>query len=293
MKMNKKGQVADFLGGIQRFFSWLISSAPRPLQLMFFLIILLLFGVVIGWFVNLTGNFCDTNGNEYTTGVANVFTNLNLVFKMPSNDELSSTLYEPDEQVLGIIPKCTKHYSSPFYYDENDTKTYLPTGSGDYYDGSFCTECESETIYSNITFDSGNYCLGDVFRVPREDLSLLKKTFCGGVWQTGCEPPEGFFYDQSINSYTCIDDLCLETENETSTIGKRWNLLLKENGAKIKPESPYGEKDYRNAVGLTCDVNDVQPKIKFYGINIFDYRMWVFLFILATLVWLVFKIKKK
>lgn len=299
MKMNKKGQVTDFFGGIQRFFSWFLTSAPRPLQLIFFLAILLLFGVLIGWFVNLTGNFCDTQGNEYETGFTRIITNFDLLIHMPDNDDLDNPDNDPDGGQFGIntVTKCS--WFIPEFEDWNyklENGTIIPLPEGYYFhDNGRCTQCESvlEVIPPEGNFFTEKLCSDNIlYPKEPEDLSLWGKFTCGKTLGA-CQIPLGYYYNRITDEYVCDDPLCTNDNTTTATVGSLWNLKLKESGAKIKPISPHDEKDYRNMVSLTCDTNDVQPKIKLYGLNIFDYRMWVFLFILATLVWLVFKIKKK
>ena len=289
---NKKGQFVDILGGIQRAIGWFFQTAPKPLLLIIFLLLLVGFASIFSLLLNMTGNFCDTAGNEYRTGTLRFVTNTGLLTSMPSEEEINLEVMFVDEKVGGILPQCTKFLFDPYYYEGglfSTDKDYLATGSGYYYDGRFCTDCDTERLFGNVTHDSGVYCTGDVYKLDNEEKNFAQKTFCG---KNSCEPPEGYYYDRTRNVYVCIDDLCLNEEGEKSTNGQMWNLKLKEKGAVIQPPSQYGDRDYRNVVQVECDVGDLNPKLRTFGINLFNYKLWILLFILSALVWVVFKIKR-
>ena len=289
---NKKGQTVDVLGGIQRAVSWLLTTAPKPLLYLLFLLFLIVFSALFGFILNSTGNFCDTAGNEYSTGVFSVSTNFQLIRSMPSDDELSSASLDPDDNVISsTLATCVGFYGSGWHYkDDNGTEQNLTIGS--YYRSSNkCVSCDLVKVYSDTQTNFERICTGDAYPLSPEEMGWWWRSTCGK--QVGfCKPPINYYYESSNQQYVCNDDSCIQEEGEITTQGELWNQKLLEEGAKLKADSVYEERDYRNAVAIECEAGDLTPKMRFFGINIFDYKLWLMLMVLSALVWAVFKIKK-
>ena len=284
--MNKKGFVwADLVGAFQRAVSWFLDTVPRPIKLLMFLLFLLGFVSIFGFLLNSSGNFCDTNGNLYETGFFSLGTNLELLSSMPSYEDLNKVELGITETTFTIFSKCETFIVDGFYY-ENGEKIYIENGTRNYYDGGYCTDCETRLIISNLTLASTESCITDGYTIPYEDKNWLKKYACG---RQGCEPPVNYYYSFEDDSYVCEDnDIC-----GNMTIGQNWNDLLKSVGAKITPATTFTDRNYRNAVAVSCDVGDLQPQFKFFGIKVFDYKLWVGIYLLLGLIWIVYKIKYK
>lgn len=295
---NKKGQLADILGGFQRVISWFIDVVPKPIKVLIFLLFILLLGSLFGFFLNSTGNWCDTAGNEYSTGVFSLFTNVDLLVNQPSNDELNTEEIDPNDENFfdSTIVKCSRYFDTfDDYYlrYENGTKVLLQDDQYFFHDTGRCTSCsEKVKIWADgNSLLSEDYCLDDIiYPKSYDELSWLGKVTCG-KFLGSCDIPEGYYYDRNLNLFICDDPLCQSENGSVSTIGERWNLLLREKGAKLKAPSVYGDKDYRNALSIECDAGDVSPKFRLFGIEVFSYKIWVFLFVLGALLWALFKIK--
>ena len=144
LSRNKKGQTVDILGGIQRAIGWLFQTAPKPLLYLIFLLFLVVFSSLFSFVLNTTGQFCDTQGNEYSTGGIRVFTNLKLLSSMPNNDELNNEEIDPSSQPAIVYASgCAKYFANTLrtltatvetnnwtYLDENKNRIQLPE---DYY----------------------------------------------------------------------------------------------------------------------------------------------------------------
>lgn len=287
-KMNKKGFVwADLVGAFQRAVGWFLDTVPRPIKLLLFLLFLLGFVSIFGFLLNSSGNFCDTNGNLYQTGFFSMTTNLELLSSMPDEADLGKNELVINEAIGGLIEKCQHFLISPYYY-VNGTKVYLAEGSREYYDGGYCTDCDTELLISNGTGSSGNYCINDGETIPYDKKNWIKKQVCG-TNLGGCEPPSNYYYSYIDNAYVCTDlEVC-----GNMTIGQQWNDRLRDTGAKITPASDSSNRDFQNAVGVECDVASLQPQFKFFGIKIFDYKLWVAIYLLMAVIWMVYKIKYK
>lgn len=290
---NKRGIIGtDLISGIvaaiQRGISWFFTTAPKPLLYLIFLIFLVAFSLLFSYALNFTGNYCDTNGNEYTTGAFRIADNIELLASMPKNSELGQQEIPVDETVALIIPKCIAFFNDPYTYEGGwfiTNRAYITNGSGYYYDGGFCTDCEKDKIFDNTTGNSGTYCLGDVYRLEDNEKSWAQKSLCGTTLG-GCEPPANYYYDHNTASYVCVDNSC-----EGQTIGDVWNKKLLSIGAKIQEPDDIPKRSYLKALAIQCDVGDVNPKFKFFGIELFNYKLWVVIMLLSLLIWGVYKIK--
>lgn len=296
---NKRGQTVDVFGAIQRAISWLLTTAPKPLLYLLFLLFLVAFSALFGFILNTTGNFCDTAGNEYQTGALQFSTNFQLISNMPSEEELDSETLDADAYTKGTIIECSYLYNNEtwvYYTRGNKTEKELPTNY--YFKDDGCIICEQSVYaYTTNTLIGGrstriNICLDQkIYPKSYEQMSFLEKRTCGESLGR-CAIPEGYYYDAENDIFVCDSDLCRSEDGETNTVGELWNLKLKEKGATMKTPSVYGDRDYRNAVRIECEEGDLTPKLRFFGINIFDYKLWLLLMVLSALAWAVFKIKK-
>jgi hypothetical protein len=289
---SKKGQVIDLLGGIQRGISWFLDVTPKPIKIMIFLLFLIGFASIFGFLLNTTGHFCDSQGNLYKTGLFSFKTNFNLLSDMPSNDELISTTIDPDDPAVKAttIVNCNVPVGNgTTYYKEGDNKIYIDEGL--YYQSSDrCVDCEFKTIYweeQGGLLTKTSLCMGDAYAKPYDELSWWGRQTCGKTFGV-CTPPAGYYYSKAQGSYVCKEGIC-----EGQTMGTLWNENLKSIGAKIITQETIAEYDYRNAVRVDCDIGDVNPKFKVFGLEIFNYKLWIALIVLAAISWAALTLKRK
>lgn len=294
---NKKGTViGDFFSGISSSINHFLTSAPKPILIIIFLVFLLFFASIFSFFLNITGHFCDTAGNEYKTGTFNFITNIGLLASMPSPEELDSTTIGAEEELFkSTILECGNYYYNWEYIDADGTRKNL-TERYYFATSGRCVDCNQivKAIPQEGRAFGVDICL-DRRAYPKsyDELSWWGRRTCG-KFLGACDIPEGYYYDGENNRFVCYEELCLNNETgNPSTQGQLWNLKLKERGATITPPSVHGDRDYRNALRIECDAGDLDPKLRIFGINPFDYRLWVFIIILSALVWLLFKIKRR
>jgi len=293
---SKKGTViGDLFTGISSSISHFLTTAPKPLLIIIFLVFLLFFASIFSFLLNTTGRFCDTAGNEYKTGTFNLITNIGLLSSMPSQEELDSGTLPASEGLFdSTILECGNYYYNWEYIDAAGVRQNLTER---YYFATpeRCTTCNQivKAIPQEGRAFGVDICL-DLYVYPKEyeDMSWIAKRTCGKFLGT-CDIPEGYYYDGNNNIFACYSDLCLNENGSVTTMGEAWNLQLKEKGAKLIPPSEHGDKDYRNAIRIECDPGELDPKLRVFGINPFDYRLWLFIIILSALVWLLFKIKRR
>lgn len=287
LRLNKKGAISGIASGIGDIIKTAFDTFPKPLKFIFFLLIILLLGGIINFSLNLFGVYCDSADQPVNLGL-NIFTNIGLISQVPNANEINLAGRSAEEWGYSMlsqeVTKCSKQIRTggTIIYDTGNEENI--NNNTWFYDGGFCTNCELVTIYDNVG-NSHRYCLGDVFRQSRDDLSWLKKQLCGS-W-ISCEPPEHYYYDQTVNRYVCEDETCTD-----QTIGTAWDELLQEKGATyLYPEGSNTKRKHTNFVGVTCE--DIRPKITIYGINVFNYTYWVIIMLIILCFWFYSKYKKK
>ena len=227
---------------------------------------------------------------------------------MPSEEEIDNEYISVEG---GFFQENFWYDCSNLYYNnsqyKNDEGEWVNFGEERYYyiGTDQCVYCEEEVrvrpdlsdegFFYSITYGTPfkeKICL-DSLVYPKEydDLSWYGKNVCGKV-DSVCSIPTGYYFDGNNNIFVCGENECL-SENGTNTIGQAWNLKLKGQGARLTPPSQHGDRDYRNALRIECDNGDLNPKLRVFGVNPFDYRLWIFLVILSALVWVMFKIKRR
>jgi len=291
--LNKRGNgVTDILGN---FFSLL----PRPLQLVLFLLILLLIGVIIQFLLQVFGVYCNSADQPVNVGIG--LDSVTLWLHKPSFEDLNKEGIALNK-IIAISTKketdCSIYITDGYLIDEFGNQEEITEGEW-FYDGAFCTDCEVVKIFnaslnfiSRGDFDIWNgVCRGNVNF--KDDKGWYKHFWCDTMKKEFCQPPRDYYYNSGTNMYVCNAEACSKSTSET--IKDNWDNTLNDAGATfIYPEGLSGEidsyKDYRRAVGVTC--KDLAPQIAIFGINVFDYKLWILIFLLSILFWIYWKIKK-
>ncbi len=250
---NKKGQagIGENIGNI-------LQTMPKQLKIGLFLLFLLLFAVVFSYILNMFGVHCSSEDEVYTVPMYDAVRNLNLMFNRPSYAEISSEVV-PSPKIFLLIDKCI----------------HKSTNGTCYYDGGYCTECTETTISDIGGYKTETYCGSDVYRV--DNKGFFKKWICEGR-ELGCEPPIGFYFNQTLCGYVCMSD------NETCTglnVGQIWDIKLNDlGGRKIYENDESTGRAYDDAFRLSCI--ELRPTFKFFGIPIFDFRIWIVLLLVSV-----------
>lgn len=251
---NKRGQVptTDIVGtivnGIRSFISWFLSTAPKPLLFALFLVFILLLGnLLVPLLLNGFGYHCDTHGTVWKVSGLNIFANFDILRHKPDIEEANTQ----------NIP-------------------LLCGGSGQV-EGTkviYCTDCP----VNNETFKLvDQFCVGDGYK-PVAYSSFLQKLNCNWF---GCAPPDGYFYNFSLDKFQCYEEFC---QNKTL---EDYNAKIYEiEGATPAYAYINGSYDYRNLLYMKCSVaNPVNIRLTLYGIDIFAYQLWVTLAVLGVLMY--------
>lgn len=287
---NKKGivNVGGIIGGIGGVFTSLFDLMPRPLKFLLFLLVLLVLGGLIQPSMQVFGVYCDSSDNPVSLGVTSIGTNIGLLDEVPDPETINLEVIEP-QSVQETVDECSLCYDAGevTVIDENGIRTNITETRCFYNYGDGCVNCNEvvdlDPTQFTLTGTLRNYCDGDAFRKPTEDLSTLGRVFCGASYLGRCSPPEHYFYESALDKYVCEDETC---EGLTASI--IWNeKLSKAGGTLIYPEGKDTRRNYESFVGVICE--DLEPKLAVFGIPVFDYKLWVLLMLVIMIFWFYMK----
>ncbi len=250
---NKKGSLSAAINGLFSMIGHFFSTLPPLAKIMIFLLFLSLFGFIISILFTILGYHCDTQDNLYTVPWFNVLKNIDLVFDRPTSDEINSA--EMDTETVPLLGKSC----------------VVINASGEaFYDGRLCTDC---TLTGVKPFGESTHkrCAGDVYRKSRDEQTWIQRKLCGdGFLMFGCEPPLGYFYNWTTETYHCHNlAVCGNV-----TVGTRWDMTLSDEATLVIPLGDES-RSYKRAFSVGC--NTLAPTFKFYGIPLLDYRLWIIL----------------
>jgi hypothetical protein len=304
-KINKKGaipilsSIGDAFSGVFEAIKSILDIIPRPVKIILFFLIILLLGNLIIMTFRMIGFHC--NSANLPMKVTNLLDNSKLIQLTPDYDNINlygDELDDPGILFSDVFTTCSMKINNPIIESNEDgTETQL---IGDYwfYDGNPCNKCPEDIDYRIYRGDGeGNkltemnagesYCYGDVYRT---NISWWVKTFfCSWGFMDSyvCRVPEHHYYDSETNIYVCDDETCANI-----TIGDRWDIVLKEAGAKpLYPLSinVSNDKTIERAIGISCV--EMKPRLSVFGIDIFNYQYWVLGLVIAFMIWVAINLK--
>jgi hypothetical protein len=286
--------ISEIWDGIRWAIDFFFDKAPRPVQYLVFLLMLLLVGNVIVGGLQLLGVHCNQKYQPVKTSVFDVTTNvfvfyettLGSMFSEPSvtfedvhtysgvvGDTCYFALYN-DSGNLTVCDNPTTNASCRYYYN------FRPTTDSNVDRG--CSVC-NHTNLGWVDDDSsifgvahiGDVCIDDAY--PPEPFSM-DWLYCAAL----CDIPENYRFSFDNGTYICTDlDYC--GVNATIESDYAFNTRLKRANAELMYPT-IEEKSYRRFVGITCN-GDFTPRFAVFGIDVFDFKIWVLLTIIGLLVW--------
>lgn len=257
---NKKGQIpttdilSNIINGIRSSVSWFLQTAPKPLLLVLFLMFILLLGnFLMPLMVNSFGYHCDTNYNVWKISGVNLFTNYDILRSKPNVEE-ADTLEIP--------------FTCGDSGQKAGTKVAICTN---------CTESNPNAPQQEI------YCISDGY-APEVYNSFLERLNCNFY---GCAPPDDYYYDYETDKYVCGNANCVNRTLEDYN-----NKIYETDGAIPVYVDPAKNRSVDNMIYFKCKENNpTNIRVTIYGLDIFDYKIWVALFVLFTLMWVLIKVK--
>jgi len=278
--------------GVRWIIDFFVDKTPRPIQFLIFMLMLVVFTTLIPSFLHITGIHCNSDKEPMKLSPFNFFENIGYLY-IDKDDLFNKSAYVPDKSsVVSACVWAVCNVSGEYYYAGsgcvNSTIEYKLQSVGDYFG---CVLCNKTDIYVNMV--SGGYdhltyiCEGDAVKIPFEDMNWWQQTFCSE--DGDCMPPDHYYFDSTTGLYTCYDlDICGQNISNDSITYEVDQRLAQHGATPLYKDIP--EQDYRRFVEVRCDA-DLKPNLTFYGIPIFDYKIWLFITIIYVLVMMYFMLK--
>lgn len=287
--------IDEIWSGIRWIIDFFLDKAPRPLLLLFFLLLVLLFGSVISMALQLTGIHCKTDKTVVKVDLIDVSTNVKVLYQTTKHRVTG------EYETISDVHRYT-FLSRPLecaYYLKNDSGEFIPCDDyGDancsfYYNDPECYNCtevnvgwiQGETNFLTW-FHMRNLCSGDVYRLD-EQFSILEELFRCNL---NCRIPLHYKFNGALGQYECIDsNYC----GDNATIEPDYQIdeyLFDAGYENLYQDSRSAEKNYERLITIECDEN-LNPDLTIFGIPIFDYKIWLLIFVIAMLFLFLHKIK--
>lgn len=274
-----------------------MDKAPKPIKIIFFLLMLVGLVSMIPFFLHLFGFHCNTSSELVQTSPLKVITNLKLGF-IGADEYINTSSYVPENlETLGLAttscrkPVCISNGN--YYYQSNtqcDNKTIVYPYLTNRLSYSRCITCSGEINHTAIFgvagfVDNVYLCHGDANRIDKDDMNWFQSWSCD---EDRCIPPNHYYYEYDTGTYDCLDnDIC--GLNASEIISLVDDLLENADGELLYKTSET--KDYKSVVRLNCD-KQLSPQLTFFGIPVFDYRIWLMLIIIYIMFMFLSHIKK-
>lgn len=295
--------ISEVFDGIRWIIDFFFHKAPRPLQIMMFLLMLLLFSNAIVGMLHLVGVHCNQDKQPVKTSFFDVATNLWIFYDTTIKAKFDQPTISYSEahpyikysfgalggtncvfiltNKTGEIQYCTEQNDTTckYYYREQ------PEGVGIINEGCvYCNYSDLGWIYDAtvpIVHKShiGDICTADAYPKTNKSTSLWTSIFNCNI---DCKIPVHYKFSFDTGQYECVDlDYC--GVNKTKSTEYEFNEKLKQSGAELI----YTDSETISStkvVGLICNA-DFNPRVALLGVDIFDYQIWLLLIIIAAMLY--------
>ena len=266
--------ISDIIDGVKWIIDFFMNKLPRPLKFLIFLLLLLSFAQLIPFFLHMVGIHCKSDKVVVKVDTFDIFANYG-IYKEQSEIVVGENLtfeevhpkIDPDNCYWymindnGYVDRCID-------FDDPLCKYYYRWGQ--WFDCNRVRIIERDWF---LWFDNENtYCEGDV---------LSQDNFGASPADKDCFVPNGYTWSFDDGYYYCINStICgANVTDGFSIIDEKLENL------DYIPmyEKGLNEKSYKNAIKLKCD-NELNPQITFFGIEIFNFQLWILLTLMGVMV---------
>lgn len=286
--------LSEIWDGIRWIIDFFINKVPAPIKFLIFLVFLLFFGTLISLTLHLTGIHCNSAKEVVKVDFTQLGTNIALIWEDSKRTYEGQTL-----TICDVHPdRCGSENECYFFARQLENGLYanciLTNSSSDckyYLKEGVCHDCDNQEICfqeSMTWIFCGNWhdvCIDNAYP-PNESSLTSGLTGCGSA----CLSPEHYFWNITSGQYECADlDYCGvgATLVQNPAIDEK---LLKAGAERIYPTTQQ-DRDYRSVVTIKCN-NNFNPRLTFFGVDIFNYQIWLFLAVIWVLAVIFFKLKK-
>lgn len=269
--------LSEIWDGIRWVIDFFVNKAPKPITFLFFLLMLLAFGVVINFSLHIMGVHCNSAGDPVKTSMMDFPTNIQVLWEANSGDlseNATQTEVHPQfwsDRGFGLCSDFLK-LTAEGCYDTCDNLS--DTSCRWYYRTPGCFNCTELNIMlcgvdTQLLGDSRqiSVCASDV---RETDVSAVRWFF---TCPRHCSIPDGYYYDWETSNYIC-EDLAVCGTNATNK-NTRLDELLSDADAELMYKND--NKDAFSMIKFKCDKQNLNPALTFFSIPVFDYRVWIFI----------------
>jgi hypothetical protein len=285
--------VQEIWDGIRFIINFFVEKVPTPIKFLIFLLFLLFFGATVSFILHLSGIHCNSAKEVVKTNWLDVGTNIALIW-----EDSSRTFTEDNLSICDVHPEyCGNENECYFYAQQLDNGLYascnLTNASSEckYYlkEGTChnCTEqeiCFQESMFWIFCGNWHSVCIDNAYSTETNFRDTL--TGCGSA----CFVPQHYLWNISTGQYECADtDYC----GAGATIEQ--DPIIDEKLKRANAERVYATKDshksYTSLVLLKCN-NNFNPRLTFFGVDVFDYRFWLLMAVVWVMAMFLFKLNK-
>jgi hypothetical protein len=305
--------ISEIFDGLRWIIDFFAQKAPRPVQIVFFLLLLLGAVSMIPFMLHLSGFHCNNNAEPVKTPFYKIITNVRIAFT-DAEEDYNITSYTPPTMTFVLIPHTACrlalcNVSGDLYYSsenecDNETLFYPYTTNGAEVFGGFvrpdwssCITCTGTIkVLETELGERHTVCLGDAYAIPEEDMGFYQSLTCTpdesfnqNTIPDRCVPPYNYYYEYDTGTYDCTNpSVC--GANITQPV-RKIDELLESVDAKLLYQDGNDESIDR-IVGLQCDKN-LTPQIVVWKIPIFDYRLWILLIVIYVMFMFAFLVNRQ
>ena len=276
--------LTDIIEGIKFLINFFIDKSPKAVKILFFLLFLLFFGNLINFMLQMSGIHCDSDKEPQKISMLDFGTNVKLLRETNPDRYLSGN----ELTICEAHPsKCGEERSCYYYMYQLPTGGYglcnetNSSANCEYYlnDGSChnCTYGERCIQDNEFWIFCGTYydvCLTDAYYGGQQVTDFLTKCI------ETCDVPLNYVWNMTTGTYHCLD-LALCGNGVTPEQTAVDEILTKAGATHLYGDS-LNDNDYRRAVSVKCN-NNLNPRLTFFKLDIFDYKMWLVLIVLYVM----------
>jgi hypothetical protein len=290
--------IQEIFDGLRWLIDFFFNKAPKPVAFLFFLILLFIFTTFISFTLHLFGVHCTSTGDAVKVSLLKFGTNIELAF-IGANEPLNESSYTPQPITVGtgvialigreVCFRTICFHEGEYFWKEqsecdNETIIYpYKSRTWDYWQCAVCNGTVNETFIRGQfgSSETVDLCFGNALPLDPDSMNFYQRNFCDPSSQ--CAVPRNYYYDYAINKYVCTDeDICGENNTNSTTIITKADQLLEGADAELMYSPTIADRDIRRAVTFRCD-KEGSPYLTFFQIPVFDYRVWLLIVVIYTM----------
>lgn len=292
--------LSDIIDGFKWLIDFFMDKTPRQIQLLFFLALLLLFGALIPMMLHTFGVHCDSKGNVQRTSAFDFFNNMRIASIEPEtvyNLTTVTPISIPLSNAECLHQICYTN-GTEWYYDVGDNcagyvvvNAYLTNtllfGTGQ------CVQCQGDvnsTVVRTEQYMPQRFtlCFGNAYNIDEQEKNIVQRFVCDP--ENRCMPPSGYYFNYVQGKYECLNQELCNATAANYTAKPVIDIELEKNNAELMYPNK-NPRDYRKLILFKCD-KKLNPSLTLYGVPVFDYKIWIFLFVIIIMVYAMIHFRK-